>query len=138
MASYAMIKDGVILNVIVADNPTWVEEYVADQGCDEALDTSLLSDPVSPGYVFKGQQYVAPYLLTSSKASIAGDGVETSTITYTDNTASPPATIDGTINGQTVTIPLQSGVGSIDVTSANPGDTVTVVVNGFSTQIAVT
>lgn len=138
MGNYALVRDGVIENIIVVEDLEWLDDHVAEEGYDKAVDTSKLSTPVGPGYVVKGTSYVPPVTLTSNKATISAQGNDAATVTYTDNRPSPPASVDGTVNGQALTVALTKGVGSFDVTSANSGDTVTIILPGASLVIGVT
>lgn len=133
--NYALIKDGVVQNVIVVDDVAWVEKYAADIGC---VAEDVTAKAVSAGDVKQGQEYVPPVTISSSKPSISANGIDAVTVTYKDNRPNPPASVEGDVNGDPVTIQLAAGVGTLDVTSNTAGDTVTVTIGIASLAIEVT
>jgi hypothetical protein len=141
MAEWALLKSGVIANVIVTkdDDHDFAHEYVAydDNDFDEAVSLAGANPHPGVGWVRKGQAFVPPEVLVVSKDTITGNGSEASTVTYTDNRPNPPATIKGSVNGTEVTLDLASGTGALDVTSANPGDNVLISFGSVATTIGV-
>jgi hypothetical protein len=135
----ALAKEGVVINLVVTNEHTpdgWLDEYVAAENLDEHFVVDE-TNYAAIGWVKKGSEYVIPEQIESSKATITGDGKDTATVTYTDNRPSPPDQVTANVNGQDVSVSLTNGVGSLDVTSVNPGDTVVVTFPGVSTAIVV-
>jgi hypothetical protein len=93
--------------------------------------------PVSPGQIKKGSAYLDPVTLVSDKDIVTAQGNDLATVTYTDNRSNPPASVDGTVNNQPISLQLVGGTGSFDVTSPNSGDTITIVFPDVSLTIGV-
>lgn len=137
----AFVKADEVVDIIVVDEDTgsgFADLIVAERGYDRYLDVEL-AGAVTIGQVFRqGKGYVAPVTVSVDRSSIPPDGATPATITYTDNRLNPPASIGADVNGAKVDVPLVGGVGTLAVTSANPGDVVTVALADRVIQIGVT
>jgi hypothetical protein len=58
--NFALIKDDMVQNVIVADAQQWVNDNLVgkDKEFDEAVDVT--DKVIGPGYIKKGKDFVAP------------------------------------------------------------------------------
>jgi len=139
---FALLEKGVIGNVIVveaADHP-FPQEYIADDGnpYDEAVRVDAMDPRPGIGWVKKADGTFAPqYVLVADVTSIPADGKTVATVTYTDNTASPPASITFDVNGVKTDAALINGSASIAVTSTSPGDLITVTAGTTGITISV-
>jgi len=59
MGYFALIKDGVVCSVIVADQAFVDEVGVGTLGCDSAVDVSGADRP-GPGYTYDGETFTPP------------------------------------------------------------------------------
>jgi len=137
---YALIRDdNIVDNVIVVDDVNWLDQYVTDQGYVRAVNVNNIESPVAPGYVYKhGGVFTPPETLDTDKTEITGDGNDTATVTFTDHRDVPRTTAKASVNGQESDLDLADGVGVLKVTSKNPGDTISIMVNGLGIRVAVT
>lgn len=142
MSNWALIKDGVVWNIIVVDaeDPDFAIDHAKDPGSewDSAVQVDSLDPKPAIGWVKKGTGYVPPEQMSTDKDSIAGDGVESATVTYTDNRPTFPDEVTFMVNGgESDPVTLVDGSASIDVTSATPGDEVDVSCGGVGVSIEV-
>lgn len=136
MPNFALIQDNVVRNIIVAEQE-WVTEYATENNFD-VVDLTNNTTAISIGYIRKESSYFPPEEISTDVSEIPPDGTTAATITYTDNGLEPAESVSGTVNSDPTTVALTNGVGSLQVVSQTPNDTIVVVLGGVSLVIEVT
>ena len=140
MSEWALTENDVVTNIIVVeDGDTFATDYVARDDNDyvQAVDLADLDPRPGIGWVNRDGTFLPPETLTTDMDEIPPNGATAATVAYTDNRPDPPATVEVDVNGDTSDLTLVDGVGTVAVTSTNPGDTVTVQVSSLTVVIGV-
>jgi hypothetical protein len=126
--NYAMVSGSVIESVAVVDPATpggeaWLAIVTPDYDQVEAIST-LTPEP-GIGWIRRSAgTYVPPTIFTTSTLTLAANGSNHATVTYTDNHSSPLAFVTFNVNGATATEATASGVAEITVTASAAGPVV--------------
>lgn len=137
MPNYALVRGGIITNVALVHPTPDGLAYLAAVEAD--YDEVVLIEAASPGqYIADGVPIPRP-ALTADVPSIAPDGATPAVVTYTNHEPTAPLAVDFTVNGSAPsTVALTDGAAAVEVTSATPGDTITVTAGGLSAVLEVT
>jgi hypothetical protein len=75
--------------------------------------------------------------LQTDRRTIPANNTTAAKVTFTQQGPQAPASVDFELNGQVVTERLVNGAAAVNITSANPGDVLTVRAGGLSVTITV-
>jgi len=127
-ANYALILNSVVDNIVVVDPATaggadFLTLMEAKYGAP--VDISAVSPSPAIGWVYQSSgAFVPPATLTTSSSTLAADGSNSATVTYTSNLPSPPSSVVFDINGVTTTETTTSGVAYVVVSASAVGPVV--------------
>ena len=120
--NFAMVSGSVIESVAVVDPATpdgeaWLA--IVTPLYDHVENVSTLTPEPGIGWIRRSAgTYVPPTIFTTSTLTLAANGSNHATVTYTDNHSSPLAFVTFNVNGATATEATASGVAAITVTAS--------------------
>jgi hypothetical protein len=140
VTTHALLNGEEVGNLIIVGEDTpdgWVGEYVTAH--PDYTDSTEVPDgvPVSLGYLYRGGEFLAPYEIEASAATLRATGAVA--ITYTDNRASAPDTVTATIGDQQKEVSLVKGKATFNVTANGraAGDTLAIELPGASLTLEI-
>lgn len=147
MSDFAVIEAGTVVNVIVADTLSWVQQAFPSA---LAVQIDTLSPVPGIGWTYDSSTSTfvsppapapppAPATLVANPTTIPGNGATTSVVTWTaaQNSTAPPS-VTFNVNGQLETVSTTSGVAQIQLTSTNAGDSIVVKCENLTVTVPVT
>jgi len=60
MTDFALVKEGFVFNVIIAEDRAAAEPFMAIFGCDELIEANEATGGASPGWTWDGEHFVNP------------------------------------------------------------------------------
>lgn len=111
---YLLVKDNVVENVILAE-PEFAESVGAILVAEDS--------EIGIGWRREGEDYLPPYRksLYSDKLVLKNDGVDFATVVYETTYPDSPTTVDILVNGMSIEVAVEEGLGSFEVTPSGPG-----------------